>query len=189
MGDALDRWLDRSAPALRRAWAGGVLPRVWVVAPALAVAGAGASLAAPPRPRLVWNASASAPPGLYLVRSPSAVRRGDMVVAWTPRSARRLAARRHYLPANVPLVKRIAALAGDHVCAEGALVSVNGRVAALRRAADARGRPMPGWSGCRVLAPGDYLLLMESPDSFDGRYFGITRSRDLVGRARLLWAR
>ena len=62
---------------------------------------------------LVWNASASAPVGLYRVEPHAPVRRRDMVVAWLPRGARLLAASRHYLPANVPLVKRVAAVAGD----------------------------------------------------------------------------
>jgi type IV secretory pathway protease TraF len=30
---------------------------------------------------------------------------------------------------------------------------------------------------------------MDAPASFDGRYFGVTEGRDIVGKARLLWAR
>lgn len=142
-----------------------------------------------PRPLLVWNASASAPVGLYAVSSPDHVRPGEMVIAWTPEPARSLAAERRYLPSNVPLVKRVGAVAGDRVCAIGEAIWVNGRHVGARRDADGQGRPMPEWTGCRDLAEGDYFLLMESPDSFDGRYFGVTRREDLVGRAVLLWAR
>ena len=138
---------------------------------------------------LVWNVSASAPIGLYRVHAGEPVRRGDMVVAWTPEPARSLAARRHYLPANVPLVKRVAAVAGDRVCAAGSRVSINGRRVATRQKSDAAGRPMPWWTGCRRLDQGEYLLLMDRADSFDGRYFGVTRARDILGRAHLLWAR
>ena len=137
---------------------------------------------------LVWNASASAPVGLYRVRPDERIDRGDMVVAWTPEPARSLAARRHYLPANVPLVKRVAAVAGDRVCAADSLISINGRRAATRQKSDAAGRPMPRWSGCQELRAGDYFLLMDSRLSFDGRYFGVTRSTDLIARAELLWA-
>ena len=138
---------------------------------------------------LVWNVSASAPIGLYRVHAGEPVRRGDMVVAWTPEPARSLAARRHYLPANVPLVKRVAAVAGDRVCAAGSRVSINGRRVATRQKSDAAGRPMPWWTGCRRLDQGEYLLLMDRADSFDGRYFGVTQRRGLVGRAVLLWAK
>lgn len=142
-----------------------------------------------PSALLVWNASPSAPVGLYRVDSASEVHRGDMVVAWTPGPARLLAARRRYLPANVPLVKRVAAVGGDRVCAAGNSVSINDRRVAMRQRLDAAGRAMPWWSGCRDLSDGEYLLLMDSPTSFDGRYFGITRKADLVGRAALIWAK
>ena len=138
---------------------------------------------------LVWNASASAPIGLYRVHSGGPIRSGDMVVAWTPEPARSLAARRHYLPANVPIVKRVVAVAGDRICAVGTSVSINGNRAAARRNVDSNGRVMPRWTGCRRLSGGEYFLLMDSPLSFDGRYFGVTQRKDLVGRAVLLWAR
>ena len=148
-----------------------------------------ASMLWQPRPLLVWNASASAPVGLYLVTSPNHVRSGEMVIAWTPQPARSLAAERRYLPSNVPLVTRVGAVAGDRVCAAGEAVWVNGRHVGARREFDGSGSPMPAWTGCHELAAGEYFLLMDSPDSFDGRYFGLTRREDLVGRAVLLWAR
>jgi conjugative transfer signal peptidase TraF len=143
----------------------------------------------PPRPFLVWNVSESAPVGLYLVGARSNVRPGEMVVAWTPDDFRAFAAERRYLPSNVPLVKRIAAAAGDRVCAAGEAIWVNGRHVASRRHSDGHGRPMPSWTGCRDLTAGEYFLLMDHPDSFDGRYFGLTHNEDLVGRAVLLWSR
>src|SRR3546814_5225387 len=71
----------------------------------------------PPAPRLVWNASASAPQGLYAVTPGAWVEPGEMVIARVPLRYRQLAAARRYLPMNVPLVKRVAAYAGDRVCA------------------------------------------------------------------------
>ena len=138
---------------------------------------------------LVWNASASAPIGLYRVHSGGPVRRGDMVVAWTPEPARSLAARRRYLPGNVPLVKRVAAVAGDRICAAGTSVSINGTRVAVRQRADPAERRMPWWNGCERLRPDQYFLLMDHASSFDGRYFGVTHARDVIGRAELLWAK
>jgi type IV secretory pathway protease TraF len=49
---------------------------------------------------------------------------------------------------------------------------------------------MPWWRGCRTLRDGEYLLLIPGvAASFDGRYFGTTQARDIVGTARLLWPR
>lgn len=147
-----------------------------------------ATLAAPPLPRLVWNASASAPIGLYVVPPGAAVAAGDMVVARTPLPVRHLAAVRRYVPENVPLVKRVAAVSGQEVCAVGAFVLVDGRPAAIRRPADGHGRRLPRWRGCTRLTGGAVLLLMDRSDSFDGRYFGPTSPTDIIGRARLVWA-
>jgi type IV secretory pathway protease TraF len=111
-----------------------------------------------------------------------------MVVAWPPGPARGLAAERHYLPARVPLVKRAAALSGTRVCARGKNLFVNGRRAAVRRRRDPAGRLLPWWSGCALLGSGDVLLLSPGvPDAFDGRYFGVTRLSEILGKARLLW--
>jgi conjugative transfer signal peptidase TraF len=150
----------------------------------------GLTIAAPPAPRLVWNASASAPVGLYGVSPGANPDAGDMVIAWVPESARRLAATRRYIPINVPLVKRVAAVPGDEVCAFGDAVFITGRRVATRRVVDGMGRAMPWWNGCRTLRDGDYFLLMPGASaSFDGRYFGTTHRRDIVGKAQLLWAR
>ena len=150
----------------------------------------GLTMAFPPAPRLVWNASASAPIGLYAVTPGAPVDAGDMVIARVPDPWRMIAAQRRYIPANVPLVKRVAAVAGDKVCALGQEIFVNGKWVAERRVADAKGRPMKSWSGCvRLRGRQLFLLMSDSPASFDGRYFGVTEGGLVAGKARLLWAR
>jgi len=140
-----------------------------------------------PAPWLVWNASASAPIGLYRVLSGEA-ERGDMVLVRTPESIRRLAAERGYLPLNVPLVKRVVALGGDTICAIGNAIFVAGRPVATRLDDDRMGRPLPRWNGCRRLGDGEVFLLMEGvPDSFDGRYFGPVPVAAIIGRLAPLW--
>ncbi|MBW8786020.1 MAG: S26 family signal peptidase [Novosphingobium sp.] len=149
-----------------------------------------ATILARPLPRLVWNASASAPVGLYRVNPGAPVGRGDLVIARTPSSVRDLAAARLYVPANVPLVKRVAAVAGDQICAVGARIAIDRRPRATRRLRDRLGRPLPWWTGCRTLRTGMAFLLMDGvPDSFDGRYFGPTPVRDIIGKATPLWVR
>ncbi|MBI2741043.1 MAG: conjugative transfer signal peptidase TraF [Rhodospirillales bacterium] len=150
---------------------------------------AGAALR-PPVPFLVWNASASAPLGLYRVEHTGALSRGDLVLAWPPESARRFAAERGYLPETVPLIKRVAAVAGDRVCASRRLILINGDVVATLLAADRQGRPLPGWTGCRDLAADEVFVLMgEVPQSFDGRYFGPIQTSAILGRLVPLWTR
>jgi conjugative transfer signal peptidase TraF len=147
------------------------------------------SAALPPAPRLLWNASASAPIGLYSVAPGAWLERGDMAVAQVPERYRQLAADHGYLPLDVPLVKRVAAYGGDRICAIGADIVVNGRPAAKRQIRDSKGRPMPNWSGCIRLHGREVFLLMDNSASFDGRYFGLTKGTEIIGKARLLWRR
>lgn len=178
-GTQLRRDRARRRRIARRAAALGVL-----------IAAVGCSAIAPPTPRLVWNASASMPRGLYAVRPVARPARGATVIAWAPEPWRLLAARRHYLPANVPLVKQVAAVPGDRICGLGNTVLINGHIAAERARRDGQGRLMPWWNGCRTLRDGDYLLLIPGvAASFDGRYFGSTNASAIVGEARLLWTR
>lgn len=177
--------LTRRRPLARPARAA----RIWCAVALMVSAALGVSLLWRPRPVLVWNASASSTVGLYLVTPPARARVGDMVVAWAPASARRLGSSRRYLPFNVPLVKRVVAVAGDRVCARRDRIYVNARITAVRRSRDPSGRPMPWWSGCRLLRPRELFLLTPGmPNAFDGRYFGVTRGDKLIGKARLLWA-
>jgi conjugative transfer signal peptidase TraF len=138
----------------------------------------------------VWNASASAPIGLYRVGHGRALARGALVLAVPAPPLAAFAARRGYLPEGVPLVKRIAAVAGDAVCARGNAIFIDGRLAAARLAADRNGRPLPAWSGCRMLRANEVFLLMaDVRASFDGRYFGPTPSSEIAGTLEPLWTR
>jgi conjugative transfer signal peptidase TraF len=147
------------------------------------------TVAKPQRPWLVWNATHSAPIGLYAVTPPKALRPGRFALARLPEPYRGLAARRHYLPANVPLVKRIAAANGDRVCASGNTITINGNRIATRRTADRRGRPLPSWEGCVRLRGAAFLLNPAVPSSFDGRYFGPIQRANILGEATPIWTR
>lgn len=148
------------------------------------------AFSAPKTPRLVWNATASAPVGLYAVTALAPLARGELVLARPPRTVANLAVARGYLPIGVPFVKRIAALTGDRICSNGTRIAIDGRIAAVRRKRDRLGRPLPGWRGCRTLNRTDVFLLMEGvPDSFDGRYFGPIKQSTILGRLVPLWTR
>lgn len=162
---------------------------------AFAMTGIGAGLlistiAVNPAPRLVWNASASAPVGLYGNRPSAPIGRGDMVIARVPAPLRAMAAARGYIPARVPLVKQVAAIPGDTICALGQEILLNGRQVGERLLVDAQGRDLPQWQGCARLAEDQFFLMMPATAaSFDGRYFGPSNAADIVGRASALWTR
>ena len=139
---------------------------------------------------LVWNASASAPIGLYRVNPFAPVRTGNLVVVDPPAPVATFLATRGYLPRGVPLIKTVAALAPARVCRDGLTLSVDGRSLASARSTDRRGQRLPVWSGCKDLAAGEvFLLTAEAPDSLDGRYFGPTSKASIRGVAHLIRVR
>ena len=141
-----------------------------------------------PSPRLIWNASASVPIGLYRMHPGSAPKVGDLVAVLPPEPLASLLAERHYLPRGVPMLKHVAAVAGQRVCRNGYRITIDGKHLGDARGRDHLGRGLPVWTGCRVLTPGDvFLMNPDVPDSFDGRYFGPLPATTITGRLTPLW--
>lgn len=139
-------------------------------------------------PLVVWNATTSAPLGLYWVAARADLKRRDLALAELPEPMRVLADERGYLPLGVPLIKHVAALPGDHICTIGRAILIGGSVAARRLKRDSKGRIMPAWDGCRLLMADEiFLLNADVQDSFDGRYFGPMRLDQVIGRLVPLW--
>lgn len=145
-------------------------------------------ITANPMPRLLWNASRSVPVGLYGVETVGKLSVADLVVAVAPGPFATLFAKRGYLPLDVPLIKRILALPGQFVCRTGLLITVDGQAMGIALAHDRRGRALPVWRGCRLIARDEvFLMNVDQAASLDGRYFGPTPFTAIVGRAVPLW--
>ena len=141
-----------------------------------------------PQLRLIWNASASVPLGLYRLALVTPLRVGDTVAVRPSPALARFMAERRYVEANVPLLKPIAATNGATICRIGLRVTINGRTAVSALARDRVGRPLPTWSSCYRLRPDQLFLIAPShPDSFDSRYFGPVERGQILGRAVPLW--
>jgi conjugative transfer signal peptidase TraF len=139
-------------------------------------------------PLLIWNASASAPIGLYAVQPPGKLGVTDLVVARPPESLASWLAERGYLPKDAMLIKRVAGLPGQKVCRDGFALTIDGIPMAEAQERDRAGRPLPQWRGCIVLLPSEiFLLNWDAPASLDGRYFGAFPVRSVIGRAASLW--
>ena len=153
-----------------------------------------------PLPRLIYNPSDSVVVGWYRVEPlpvqpgslprplPPSLRVGSIVLTRLPSDAAALAAQRGYLPARVPLLKRVGAIAPQHVCVFNALVWIDGVPVAAVRPADRLGRLLSSWPQCRRLLPGElFLLSATNPASFDSRYFGPVSASAVIGVAHPVW--
>jgi len=149
-----------------------------------------------PMPRLIYNPSDSVAVGWYRVDPldhdtgslPRPLSVGSIVLTTLPPDAAALAAQRGYLPARVPLLKRVGAVAPQEVCITGRVVRIDGVPSAAVLPADRWGRPLPSWQQCRHLEPGElFLLSVTNPASFDSRYFGPVSTSAVIGVAHPVW--
>lgn len=138
-----------------------------------------------PAARIVYNPSDSVPIGWYRIEPPRLLQVGSIVLTDLSADAAALAAQRGYLPAHVPLLKRVGAVAPQHVCIVAGVVRIDGAPVAAVLRADRLGRPLPSWSQCRPLANGElFLLSATNPASFDSRYFGPVSATAVIGVAQ-----
>lgn len=142
----------------------------------------------PPAVRVIWNASASVPVGLYRIVPANHLDVTDLAVVMPPDDLAVFLDERHYLPKSLPLLKRVLALSGTTVCRNGTEITAYGMTYGQARERDGQGRPLPVWQGCRTLHAGEaFFMNWDAPDSFDSRYFGPLPLTTVVGRAIPLW--
>ncbi len=145
-----------------------------------------------PSAHVVYNPSNSVPVGWYRIEpvNPPAdsMHVGSIVLARLPAEPAALAAQRGYLPSHIPPLKRVGALAPQHVCIVGGVVRIDGVPVAAVLRADRLGRPLLSWQQCRALAKGElFLLSVTNPASFDSRYFGPISASAVIGRAQPIY--
>lgn len=149
-----------------------------------------------PLPRLIYNPSDSVPVGWYRVdpqrhgadSRPRPLSVGSVVLTTLPPDVAALAAHRGYLPVRVPLLKRVGAVAPQHVCIVAGQVRIDGVPMAAALPADRLGRPLPSLQLCRRLEAGElFLLNVTNPASFDSRYFGPVSASAVIGVAHPVW--
>jgi len=154
----------------------------------LTATGAGYPALTPMPVKLVWNASASAPIGFYTIDFDGPFKVTDLVAVDAPEPLATFLAERSYLPKGVPLLKRILGDSGQTVCRSNLKITVDGIEVGSALDHDRAGRPLPVWQGCHHIATGEvFLMNWQVRDSFDGRYFGLISTDQIIGHAVPLW--
>jgi len=141
-------------------------------------------------PRYIWNASNSVPIGLYRLQPATTLAVTELVAIQPPDLLAAFLDLNGYLPIGVPMLKRVLALPGQTICRDGLTIAVDGIDVGQAQERDGRGRPLPVWHGCRLIADGDvFVMNWQSTDSFDGRYFGPLPTSAVIGRAVPVWTK
>jgi conjugative transfer signal peptidase TraF len=139
-------------------------------------------------PRLIWNASASTPVGFYTIGEVGNLEVTDLVAVDAPEPLATFLSDGGYLPRGSPLLKRVAAVPGQRVCRTGLVITVDGVPMGDALDRDRRGRLLPIWRGCQLVANGElFLMNWQVRDSLDGRYFGPLPATAVIGRATPLY--
>jgi len=139
-------------------------------------------------PSYIWNVSESVPIGLYRVQPVGQLAITELLVIRPSEPLASFLDLNGYLPIGVPMLKRVLALPGQTVCRTGLTISVDDIEMGQARERDGRGRNLPVWQGCRVIAAHEiFLMNWQSADSLDGRYLGATPRSAIIGRALPVW--
>ncbi len=141
-----------------------------------------------PAAHYIWNASESVPIGLYRLQPTGRLFVTELVAVEPPEPLATILADGLYLPRGIPMLKRVLALPGQTLCRDNLAITVDKVEVGKARERDGRGRPLPMWQGCRVVAEGEvFLMNWQSANSFDGRYFGVLPTTAIVRQAEPLW--
>ncbi|OPZ00042.1 S26 family signal peptidase [Bradyrhizobium sacchari] len=166
------------------------MARLRIVAAMLGAAALALSSGEQAKPSYIWNASQSVPIGLYRLQETGRLNVTELLAVRVPEPLSSFLDLNGYLPAGVPMLKRVAALPGQTVCRTGLTISVDNIEMGEARERDGRGRPLPVWQGCLAI-PLDQVFLMnwQSTDSLDGRYFGPIARSAVIGQAIAVWTK
>lgn len=132
------------------------------------------------RDAILYNPSRSIPEGFY-VRASVPLALSAIVTVRATDVSPAYAALRDFTDPGDRFIKRVAATRGQVVCGRGDELSIDGVIVVHRLERDAAGRDLPRWEGCRGLGEGEFLLLGDSADSFDGRYWGPVSAQAIEG--------
>ncbi|WP_339758573.1 S26 family signal peptidase [uncultured Sulfitobacter sp.] len=162
--------------------------RIWASVAFIAVGAIAVSTAVDMPTVFLWNASPSAPIGLYRLQSIDNLEPRDLVTVAAPDPIAAFIVDRGYLPPDVPLLKHVAGLPGQIVCRFDRSITVDGISLGEAQQTDSHGHQMPVWRGCHRITSDEVLLMNpDAENSLDGRYFGPIPRSALLAEAIPIW--
>jgi type IV secretory pathway protease TraF len=135
-------------------------------------------------PLCIWNASNSAPKGLYRLQPEIALSVTELMAAQPADVLATFLDLDGYLPIGVPMVKRVVALPGQTICRND--LSMASRLGRRTNATGEGVRSSLAWM--LIIADGDVFVMNWQPvGSLDSRYLGSLLASAVIGRAVSAW--
>ncbi len=143
------------------------------------------------------NPSTSIKPGYYFINYGKGINKGDIAIVCIPSQHYAEIALRDGLPGSDlcryksrPLLKYVVASTNDvvKVSRDGILVNniLLPNTKPIQEIYSIKLNPIPVGTTFK-LKPSEYVVLGETYDSFDSRYYGVITNKDILGKATYLW--
>jgi conjugative transfer signal peptidase TraF len=133
-------------------------------------------------PWIKLNLTSSAPRGVWLRHGiPAVIPHGTWVIIPTPAAVKAWAPQVGLW--SIPLLKPVAAVAGESVCVDGGLLWIQG-LPYGRVHTEAQGQPLPHLAnGCTTIPDAMVFVASPVPQSLDSRYFDSVAVTDILATA------
>lgn len=133
---------------------------------------------------ITFSSTKSMPRGLYLVIPAKKFSPQEIVEFTPPNNTLTFLKNKNWIPKSGRMIKYVFAVPNDKVCISGSSIWVNNnKIASVHKYYD-KNKLLPQTKFCGKLNTDEYLLLStQNKRSFDGRYFGITPAKKILGKA------
>ncbi|STO28732.1 conjugal transfer peptidase TraF [Fusobacterium necrogenes] len=140
------------------------------------------------RNKYIINPSKSLTRGIYKTFPVETINKGDIVVFNIPNDMKKMAKEREYILKDAQtLMKIVAATKDDMVTIKNDELFINGISWGKMAYKDSHSRKLEPKSEKELQPKNDdeYLLLSKVKNSFDGRYIGVVKRKDIIYKAEL----
>lgn len=133
-----------------------------------------------------YNISSSVPKGIYKLENiDSTLKKNQMVYLKIPDNAKNIIWEREYLPKEIDvIVKYIKGVPGDTIEVLNNKLYINNIFEGNIKKVDSEGNILPSELPQKyILKENEYILLGSDDNSYDSRYFGIVRKKQILKKA------
>jgi len=132
-------------------------------------------------PQLFYvNVSPSLPIGFYKIKETSSLEKGAIIAFFPPEKVHFLQVR-NWLSLDIPILKPVVALDGDHCCIQNKELKINGKKYCEIAKIDTEGLDLPQIDFCRDLTKNEiWVGSNRIKNSFDSRYFGVIQKTKIL---------